>query len=95
MARPFYVTTPIYYVNASPHIGNAYTTLAGDAIARFHRQRGRISVEAREQRHFDAFEHLSCLSELLVKYAGKRPYETVRKKYSQESSNESVRNEQA
>jgi methionyl-tRNA synthetase len=37
----FYVTTPIYYVNDRPHIGNAYTTIAADAIARYHRQQGR------------------------------------------------------
>src|SRR5919106_1744904 len=36
----FYVTTPIYYVNATPHIGNAYTTIAADILARHHRQRG-------------------------------------------------------
>jgi methionyl-tRNA synthetase len=36
----FYVTTPIYYVNATPHIGNAYTTIAADVLARHHRQRG-------------------------------------------------------
>jgi len=37
---PFYVTTPIYYVNSSPHIGHAYTTIAADILARHHRQRG-------------------------------------------------------
>jgi methionyl-tRNA synthetase len=36
----FYVTTPIYYVNAAPHLGHAYTTIAADALARHHRQRG-------------------------------------------------------
>jgi len=36
----FYVTTPIYYVNAVPHLGHAYTTIAVDALARHHRQRG-------------------------------------------------------
>src|SRR5438128_3543243 len=30
----FYITTPIYYVNARPHIGHAYTTIVCDAIAR-------------------------------------------------------------
>jgi len=39
--RPFYVTTPIYYVNDSPHIGHAYTTVAVDALARFMRLDGR------------------------------------------------------
>src|SRR5262249_22425399 len=36
----FYVTTPIYYVNAAPHLGHAYTTVAADVMARHHRQRG-------------------------------------------------------
>jgi len=40
MARKFYITTPIYYVNARPHIGHAYTTLACDAIARRQRMLG-------------------------------------------------------
>ena len=39
-AERFYVTTPIYYVNAEPHLGHAYSTLAADIIARHHRQRG-------------------------------------------------------
>src|SRR3954468_23391483 len=37
---PWYLTTPIYYVNASPHLGHAYTTIAADAAARHARQRG-------------------------------------------------------
>lgn len=36
----FYVTTPIYYVNDAPHIGHGYTTVIGDIISRWHRQRG-------------------------------------------------------
>ena len=40
MTRRFYVTTPIYYVNASPHVGTAYTTIVADALARYHRLRG-------------------------------------------------------
>jgi methionyl-tRNA synthetase len=36
----FYITTPIYYVNAAPHLGHAYTTIAADVMARHHRQRG-------------------------------------------------------
>src|SRR5436853_430506 len=36
----FYLTTPIYYVNATPSIGNAYTTIAADVVVRHHRQRG-------------------------------------------------------
>jgi len=37
MSTPFYITTPIYYVNDVPHIGHAYTTLACDIMARFKR----------------------------------------------------------
>ncbi len=39
-APPFYVTTPIYYVNAEPHLGHAYTTIVADVLARFHRLDG-------------------------------------------------------
>jgi methionyl-tRNA synthetase len=40
MSKTFYITTPIYYVNARPHIGHTYTTLACDAIARRQRMMG-------------------------------------------------------
>ena len=36
----FYITTPIYYVNAQPHLGHAYTTIVADVLARHMRQRG-------------------------------------------------------
>src|SRR3954468_9677855 len=36
----FYLTTPIYYVNSTPHIGHAYTSALGDRAVRHHRQRG-------------------------------------------------------
>src|SRR5690242_2763250 len=39
-ARTFYLTTPIYYVNDTPHIGHAYTTVLSDVLARFHRLAG-------------------------------------------------------
>lgn len=39
--KPFYITTPLYYVNAEPHIGHAYTTVAADVLSRFMRGRGR------------------------------------------------------
>ena len=39
MPKPFYVTTPIYYVNARPHLGHAYTTIIADVITRFHTMR--------------------------------------------------------
>ncbi len=37
MSDVFYLTTPIYYVNATPHLGHAYTTIVADAMARWHR----------------------------------------------------------
>jgi methionyl-tRNA synthetase len=37
---PFYITTPIYYVNDEPHIGHTYTTIVADAIARYRRATG-------------------------------------------------------
>ena len=40
MTDPFYITTPIYYVNAEPHVGHAYTTIAADALARARRLAG-------------------------------------------------------
>jgi methionyl-tRNA synthetase len=36
----FYVTTPIYYVNAEPHIGHAYSTIVADVISRFYKLAG-------------------------------------------------------
>ncbi|MEW2547053.1 methionine--tRNA ligase [Streptomyces sp. NPDC047002] len=38
--KTYYVSTPIYYVNDAPHLGHAYTTVAGDVLTRWHRQRG-------------------------------------------------------
>jgi len=38
--KTYYITTPIYYVNASPHIGHAYTTIVADVLARYHRLSG-------------------------------------------------------
>src|ERR1051325_11437532 len=40
-ARPYFLTTPIYYVNDLPHLGHAYTTVACDVLARFMRLEGR------------------------------------------------------
>lgn len=36
----FYITTPVYYANAAPHLGSAYTTIAADVLARWHRMLG-------------------------------------------------------
>ncbi|WP_298617587.1 class I tRNA ligase family protein, partial [uncultured Thermosynechococcus sp.] len=40
MSPHFSLTTPLYYVNALPHIGSAYTTIAADVLARFYRLQG-------------------------------------------------------
>ena len=39
--KPFFVSTPIYYVNGLPHLGHAYTSVAADVISRFQRKCGR------------------------------------------------------
>jgi methionyl-tRNA synthetase len=39
--KKFYLTTPLYYVNSKPHIGHAYTEIAADVLARWHRMNGR------------------------------------------------------
>ena len=40
MSQVFYVTTPIYYANAEPHLGHTYTTVVADALVRWHRMHG-------------------------------------------------------
>ena len=40
MSKTFYITTPIYYVNDTPHIGHAYTTILADVLTRFHKLAG-------------------------------------------------------
>ncbi|OGX29257.1 MAG: methionine--tRNA ligase [Omnitrophica WOR_2 bacterium RIFCSPHIGHO2_02_FULL_67_20] len=40
MSKTLYLTTPLYYVNAAPHIGHSYTNIAADCLARYHRLRG-------------------------------------------------------
>jgi methionyl-tRNA synthetase len=40
MPKPFYITTPLYYVNAPPHLGGTYTTIVADTIARYKRMMG-------------------------------------------------------
>ena len=41
MKNKFFITTPIYYANAKPHIGHAYTTIVADALTRFYRLQNR------------------------------------------------------
>src|SRR5689334_4258385 len=38
--KKFYITSPIYYVNDKPHIGNAYSTIIADVLARYHQMLG-------------------------------------------------------
>lgn len=59
--KPFYVTTPIYYVNDRPHVGHAYTTVVADAMARHHRLRGdrvflSVGVDENSQKNVKAME---------------------------------------
>jgi len=52
--KKFYITTPIYYANGSPHLGHAYTTIAADVLARFqllYRQSGNIFFSAGMDEH--------------------------------------------
>ncbi len=65
----FYITTPVYYVNASPHIGHTYTTVAADVLARYHRMIG-------DKTFFltGADEHGAKIEEV-ARAAGKEPQE--------------------
>jgi len=67
----FYITTPIYYVNAKPHIGHAYTTITADVLARYHGIRG-------EDVYFltGTDEHGAKIQQIADK-AGKKPKEFV------------------
>src|ERR1700760_4748548 len=42
-AKPFYVTTPIFYVNADPHVGHLYSMVLADVLKRFQTLRGRTA----------------------------------------------------
>jgi methionyl-tRNA synthetase len=65
----FYITTPIYYVNDKPHIGHAYSTVAADVLARYHRLRGHETFFLT-----GTDEHGSKVAES-AKLAGKSPSE--------------------
>lgn len=51
MNKPFFITTPVYYVNGSPHIGHAYTTVAADVIARYKRAQGEVFFSVGTDEH--------------------------------------------
>lgn len=71
--KTFYVTTPIYYVNAAPHVGSFYTTLAADILARYYRAK-----LGRENVYFQTGtdEHGQKIAEYAEK-AGKEPKDFV------------------
>ncbi|MBQ0105281.1 MAG: class I tRNA ligase family protein [Armatimonadetes bacterium] len=46
--KNFYITTPIYYVNDVPHIGNAYTTIMADTFTRFEKLVAEIPISSQE-----------------------------------------------
>jgi len=73
--KAYYVTTPIYYVNAEPHIGHAYTTIVADTLARFYRllgyatffqtgtdEHGEKVVEAANARKLPVREYVDLIS---------------------------------
>jgi methionyl-tRNA synthetase len=67
----YYLTTPIYYVNAAPHIGHTYTTIAADAIKRFKRMQGfDVTLTTGTDEHGQKVERAA-------KAAGKAPEEFV------------------
>ncbi|MCG2831197.1 MAG: class I tRNA ligase family protein, partial [Desulfobacteraceae bacterium] len=43
MPKPFYITTPIYYVNARPHLGHAYSTIVADVVCRYNLMHDRVT----------------------------------------------------
>ena len=61
---PFYITTPLYYVNDKPHLGHAYTTVAADVMTRWHKMHGRethflTGTDEHGQKVFDAAQKLN------------------------------------
>ena len=63
-----YITTPIYYVNAEPHIGHAYTTVVADALARFHRLLGEeVRFQTGTDEHGDKVMEAAAAAGLPVK----------------------------
>lgn len=71
MQRKFYITSPIFYVNANPHIGHTYTMVAADILARYHRMIGdRVFLLAGTDEHGAKIEEKA-------KELGKEPKEFV------------------
>ena len=62
--NPFYITTPLYYVNDKPHLGHAYTTVAADVMTRWHKMHGKethflTGTDEHGQKVFDAAKRLN------------------------------------
>lgn len=77
LEKTFYITTPIYYVNAEPHIGHAYSTIVADTLTRFHRllgyqsrfqtgtdEHGEKVVQAAQKQRLDPKAYADRISEL-------------------------------
>ena len=63
------ITTPLYYVNDKPHLGSTYTTIACDAIARFHRLKNDKVEERCNQIRMDAMKDVSVnINEVVKKF---------------------------
>ena len=66
--KKYYLTTPLYYVNAAPHIGHAYTTVAADVLARFHRAHDRpVHFLTGTDEHGSKIEEAAAAAKLGVK----------------------------
>jgi methionyl-tRNA synthetase len=64
-ARRFYLTTPIYYVNARPHLGHAYTTIVADAMCRYRRLAGdRVYLLTGTDEHGDKIAQAAAQAEV-------------------------------
>src|SRR5690606_10815031 len=69
--RTFYITTPIYYPNNKLHVGHTYTTVAADALARYHRLRGHDTW------FLTGTDEHGLNVERAARHAGKEPLEYV------------------
>jgi methionyl-tRNA synthetase len=78
MNKTYYITTPIYYVNALPHIGHAYTTIAADVVARYNRDILKVDTffltgtDENSQKNVEAAEEAGEVVQLYVDQMSKR-----------------------
>ena len=64
MKPNFYITTPIYYVNAQPHLGHAFTTILGDVVKRHYRQRGdQVTLLTGTDEHGEKIAAMICVKD--------------------------------